>query len=753
MPPQLNPRKRPAPGTASGQPPSPTQQQHLPSTSPHLTNEQFLRWGQAPVDAVGNAPLDQAATNSPYGSIADEAAADSPQPSSLDGGLLLQQPTTSTQLTRRPGNQHLVARGFRQLGGIDDDPWADLGDGMELELRTEPDPEDDVESLVQRAQVARREALAKRKQIPPFVQKLSSFLDESRNTDLIRWSDKGDSFVVLDEDEFARTLIPELFKHNNYASFVRQLNMYGFHKRVGLSDNSMRASERKNKSPSEYFNQFFRRGRPELLWLINKPKNAKAPTAPAADEPRSPKAENGQQGGAGAGARPGPAAPKRAAAGALGSTGEPDGAGGTGGAVTSEQDMSEVRQQLRTIQQQQRVISGAINRLRKDQNQIYEQAVAFQALHDRHESSINAILTFLATVYNRSLEGHGGQDFANLFTNAIPSDGPGQRNVVDVGHVGAATLDQLSRYRRAPLLLGPPPAGTPDARLSTESPAASMASPLPTPLPRDGHPSPRMPLPADAAAEEPLDARSAGPASIKPEVNTPGTPQRDIMSMINSANANSTRGGQDGRLDFPAALNHYQTANGNAPLTPKQRSDMLNMMAQDTNAGGGGGGSNALTSPEPPSFPGMGRLDNATAELDRLSRLQAEQDANVQNLTNLIQPLSPTGSIPGLSEGMYEGVMDAPGAFDLDQIFNSGDYFGSATDGLGAAGGGGDPVGDGLFGVGLDGAADVDEAHVERDHSGRIVGTVNSSAGTSPGNAADEEVEDVGSPSKRRRKV
>jgi len=35
---------------------------------------------------------------------------------------------------------------------------------------------------------------------------------------------------VLDEDEFARRLIPELFKHNKYASFVRQLDMYGFHK-------------------------------------------------------------------------------------------------------------------------------------------------------------------------------------------------------------------------------------------------------------------------------------------------------------------------------------------------------------------------------------------------------------------------------------------------------------------------------------------------------------------------------------------
>ena len=52
--------------------------------------------------------------------------------------------------------------------------------------------------------------------------------------------------------------------------------MYGFHKKVGLSDNSMKASETKAKAPSEYYNKYFKRGRQELLWLIQKPKNPPA---------------------------------------------------------------------------------------------------------------------------------------------------------------------------------------------------------------------------------------------------------------------------------------------------------------------------------------------------------------------------------------------------------------------------------------------------------------------------------------------
>lgn len=36
---------------------------------------------------------------------------------------------------------------------------------------------------------------------------VDSFLDNNKNENLIRWSDDGNSFIVLDEDEFARSTL------------------------------------------------------------------------------------------------------------------------------------------------------------------------------------------------------------------------------------------------------------------------------------------------------------------------------------------------------------------------------------------------------------------------------------------------------------------------------------------------------------------------------------------------------------------
>ena len=44
------------------------------------------------------------------------------------------------------------------------------------------------------------------------------------------WSPLGDTFVVKNVKIFASTILPQYFKHSNFSSFNRQLNLYGFRK-------------------------------------------------------------------------------------------------------------------------------------------------------------------------------------------------------------------------------------------------------------------------------------------------------------------------------------------------------------------------------------------------------------------------------------------------------------------------------------------------------------------------------------------
>ncbi|KAF9155824.1 hypothetical protein DFQ26_009622 [Actinomortierella ambigua] len=57
-----------------------------------------------------------------------------------------------------------------------------------------------------------------------FIDKLYSMVEDPSIQHLIAWAEAGDMFYVFNCIELASTVLPKFFKHNNWQSFVRQLN-------------------------------------------------------------------------------------------------------------------------------------------------------------------------------------------------------------------------------------------------------------------------------------------------------------------------------------------------------------------------------------------------------------------------------------------------------------------------------------------------------------------------------------------------
>ena len=106
------------------------------------------------------------------------------------------------------------------------------------------------------------EIKTKKEDYPNFLLKLYTILETPEFKNIINWSEDGKYFSIINLHDFTENILPKFYKHNNFSSFVRQLNMYDFHKK------------RSNQNEHIFQHPKFIKGKQDLIKTIKR-KNKK----------------------------------------------------------------------------------------------------------------------------------------------------------------------------------------------------------------------------------------------------------------------------------------------------------------------------------------------------------------------------------------------------------------------------------------------------------------------------------------------
>lgn len=86
-------------------------------------------------------------------------------------------------------------------------------------------------------------------------------MQDPENSDAVGWTSTKDSFSIKNVSKFTEEVLPEHFKHRNFASFIRQLHIYSFKKIRHLEGENV------------YMNVNFKAGCPYLLKRFKRKNN------------------------------------------------------------------------------------------------------------------------------------------------------------------------------------------------------------------------------------------------------------------------------------------------------------------------------------------------------------------------------------------------------------------------------------------------------------------------------------------------
>ncbi|KAI9478523.1 MAG: hypothetical protein EXX96DRAFT_251079 [Benjaminiella poitrasii] len=189
--------------------------------------------------------------------------------------------------------------------------------------------------------------LTAQRSVPAFLNKLYNMVEDITTNDLIRWSTSGASFIVEKHEEFAKTVLPRFYKHNTFASFVRQLNMYDFHKVPHLQQGVLVAESEHEKW--EFSNPHFQRGRPDLLVLVTRKRNRDRDT--------------------------------------------------TNDMTNDNLNLVHLTQDVVTLKKQQTILSNELKDLHRDNEILWQETLNGREKYQHHQEAIEKILQFLTAIF------------------------------------------------------------------------------------------------------------------------------------------------------------------------------------------------------------------------------------------------------------------------------------------------------------------------------------------------------------------